>query len=166
MALFSEGTETTTVGLVVACAPVCPSVSGSTSLLSWGRLSSLPFEVVTAYGWGTPASFYFTSASFHFSVVWSWIVTQTYHGSIFVASASLPVWGQLVCSRRLWWFFLGGLSWIGRRWQFVINGCSSQVQEVYVKVSLGSFRFEKSRFNWKYLALSKTITVLIVWGAC
>ena len=44
-------------------------------------------------------------------------------------------------------FFLGGLSWIGRRWQFVINGCSSQVQEVYVKVSLGSFRFEKSRFN-------------------
>ena len=64
-----------TVGLVSACTTVCSSVSGLTSMLLWGarriwpvRLSSLPVGVDTAYDRGTPTSFSFTSAGFHFSV--------------------------------------------------------------------------------------------------
>lgn len=122
VAWFSEGTKTITVGLVAACATVCPSVSGSTSLLLWGathlwvlvHLSSLPVTVVTAYDRGTPASFSFTSAGFHFSVVWSWMVLvpevalQTHHGCIFGAPASPLVWGQLLRSRYLLGFSSGG----------------------------------------------------------
>ena len=65
-----------TVGLVSACATVCSSVSGLTSMLLcearriWVlvRFSSFPAGVDTVYDRGTPASFSFTSAGFHFSV--------------------------------------------------------------------------------------------------
>ena len=75
-AWFSGGAETATVGLVAACATICPSVSGSTSLLFLGttlmwillRFSSLPVGVVTAYDRGTSTNFSFSSAGFHFSV--------------------------------------------------------------------------------------------------
>lgn len=43
--------------------------------------------------------------------------------------------------------FLGGLSCISRRWQFVISGCSSQVQEGYVRVSLGGFALRRAALN-------------------
>ena len=74
--MILKGTEMATVGLVSACTTVCSSVSGLTSMLLWGarriwvlvRLSSLPVGVDTAYDRGTPASFSFTSAGFHFSV--------------------------------------------------------------------------------------------------